>query len=729
MDIVFYEETQSFHLFNEKISYQLAIEEAKYVAHHYWGKRLNDQPFKVDYPRIDRSFSPNPSTATNREFSLNTLLQEFPGNNNGDYRESAFDIHYQDGSFVSQLEFESYEITEGKNQLKGLPQTYSTSEEDSKTLSILLKDHLDKVKIELKYTIFKEYAVLTRSVNIMNTSEEVVVIEKALSSSVDFPHANMDMIQLPGAWIREREFVRHPIHRGVTKIDSKRGTTSHTYQPFVGLLHPNTTEHQGEVFGFHFVYSGEFTINVEVDEYEQTRVQTGITPEHFKWTLKPEDNFQTPEVVLVYSDKGLNGMSQELHQFYTHHLIRGKYQKGERPVLINNWEATYFDFTEEKIEEIVKESVQLGIELFVLDDGWFGRRDDDTTSLGDWVEYREKIPNGLKALAEKVKEKGMKFGLWFEPEMISEESNLFKEHPDWILGAQNARYSTGRSQYILDFSRKEVRDHIVAQMKNILNQVPIDYIKWDYNRNMTEIGSQNPEVKDGEVVHRNMLGLYEVLEDLVSSYPDILWESCSGGGGRFDPGMLYYMPQTWTSDNTDAIERLKIQYSTSLLMPISSMASHVSAVPNHQVGRTTSLAMRGDVAMAGNLGYELDVTKLSSVEKESVKEQIAWYKKNRQLIQYGDFYRLLSPYESTQQTSWMFIDKEKDRAVVFYYQMFERANKPFNQLKLVGLDPNKKYQINNKAVRYGDELMYRGIYIDPPLFGDYQSVKLELKSV
>lgn len=454
-----------------------------------------------------------------------------------------------------------------------------------------------------------------------------------------------------------------------------------------------------------------------------------ITPEHFKWTLKPEDNFQTPEVVLVYSDKGLNGMSQELHQFYTHHLIRGKYQKEERPVLINNWEATYFDFTEEKIEEIVKESVQLGIELFVLDDGWFGRRDDDTTSLGDWVEYREKIPNGLKALAEKVKEKGMKFGLWFEPEMISEESNLFKEHPDWILGAQNARYSTGRSQYILDFSRKEVRDHIVAQMKNILNQVPIDYIKWDYNRNMTEIGSQNPEVKDGEVVHRNMLGLYEVLEDLVSSYPDILWESCSGGGGRFDPGMLYYMPQTWTSDNTDAIERLKIQYSTSLLMPISSMASHVSAVPNHQVGRTTSLAMRGDVAMAGNLGYELDVTKLSSVEKESVKEQIAWYKKNRQLIQYGDFYRLLSPYESTQQTSWMFIDKEKDRAVVFYYQMFERANKPFNQLKLVGLDPNKKYQINNKAVRYGDELMYRGIYIDPPLFGDYQSVKLELKSV
>lgn len=738
---IFYNETnKSFHLRNDFISYQFSVVEGKYLTHNYWGRAISDNKADSDYRYADRSFSVNPNDYNGREFSLTTLPQEFPGDNNGDFRESALNLRYEDGSFSTNLIYDSYEIIKGKPVLDGLPATYVSEDTEAETLKVSLIEQTKKVQVNLYYTLFKDYPVITRSTEIINESDAFVDIEKLLSASVDFDHANFDLIQLPGAWGREREIERHEISRGIHKLDSKRGTTSHTYQPFVALTDPQTTEHSGDVYGMHFVYSGEFSANVEVDEYRKTRLQMGVNPEHFSWRLGKGESFQAPEVVMVYSDQGLNNMSQALHSLYQNHLIRGEHQHKERPVLINNWEGTYFDFTEEKILSMADEAAKLGIELFVLDDGWFGKRDDDFSSLGDWFVYDKKLPNGLKALAEKIKSKGLKFGLWFEPEMISEDSDLYREHPEWVLKAKASSPSRGRDQFVLDYSQKDARTHVLNQMKNILDEVPIDYIKWDYNRNMSEIGSQDSSIRDGEVSHRFMLGLYEVLEDLITSYPNILWESCSGGGGRYDPGMLHYMPQTWTSDNTDAVARLEIQTGTSMTMPISSMGSHVSAVPNHQVNRITSLKMRGDVAMAGNLGYELDVTQLTDEEKAEVKDQITFYKEHRKLVQYGTFYRIYSPFDEKDRTSWIIVSKERDEALMYYYKILDRANTLSERMKFKGLDPEILYQVNGSDVHYyGDELMNKGLYIDPlasvdghgepmPL-GDFRSEIIKLSKV
>ncbi len=722
MTIEFLEETKTFHLSNDVVSYAIAIEEDRYLAHHYWGKKLNHISTGGDYPRRDFSHFANPSHIKDRNFTLGTVLQEFPGADIGDHREYAYKYTDDKGHHANSLIYKEHTIYDGKKKLTGLPQTYVTDEAQAETLEILVEDSVTGMEATLIYTIFEDQPVVTRSVEFQNKGKETLCLNRALSMSVDFHDSNYDLIQLPGAWAREREVVRSPLVRGIHKIDSKRGTTSHTYQPYIGLVDPNTTEHTGDAFGFHFVYSGEFVGHIEVDSFSQTRVQMGINPEHFEWQLNPEETFQTPEVVMVYSNEGLNGMSQAYHHLYQNNLIRGEHQYKERPVLINNWEGTYFDFTEDKILDMADAASELGVELFVLDDGWFGKRDDDTTSLGDWFIDKRKLPNGLKKISDAVHEKGMKFGLWFEPEMISEESELYKKHPDWAIHTPDRPRSRGRDQLVIDFSRKEVRENILKQMKEILAEVPIDYIKWDYNRNMTELIS-------GEMTHKFMLGLYEVMEDLVTSYPNILFESCSGGGGRYDPSMLYYMPQTWTSDNTDAVQRLEIQYGTTMTMPVSSMGAHVSAVPNHQVNRITSLKMRGDVAMSGNLGYELDPTKLTDEEKETVKAQIEFYKKHRKLIQFGDFYRILSPFDGGNQTSWIFVDEEKNEALYTYFQIMDRASKPNTRVKFVGLDPDKKYSLNDEEVLGGDELMYRGIYLDPDLIGDYQSKQIYLKQV
>ena len=728
MTITFDETKKYFHLQNESVSYVIALEEEKYVSHQYWGKRLNSFSQVADYPRQDNAFAPNPFEVPGRVFSLATLPQEFPGNGSGDFRESAFECLYPDQTTVSLLTYKSHEIVTGKQPLQGLPHTYETKEEPAETLLLTMEDTVTKVEVVLSYTLFRDYPVLTRSASFRNNGAEDIHLNKALSMSIDFPDADFDMIQLPGAWGRERQIVRTPLVRGIHTLDSKRGTTSHAYQPFVALAEKTATEDQGAVYGFHFVYSGEFRANVEVDTYAQTRVQMGINPTHFQWHLPVGEAFQTPEVVLVYSENGLNGLSQMLHPFYQKHLIRGQHQLAERPVLINNWEGTYFDFTAEKIEAMADEASTLGIELFVLDDGWFGKRDDDYSSLGDWHVHTAKLPSGLKQLAENIKAKGMLFGLWFEPEMISEDSELFRAHPDWCIHTPGREKSLSRSQYVIDFSRKEVRDNILAQMMAILDDVPVDYIKWDYNRNMTEIGTAAPGALPGEVLHKYMLGLYEVMEALVTKYPQILFESCSGGGGRFDPGILYYMPQTWTSDNTDAVARLEIQYGTSLVMPISSMGSHVSAIPNHQTHRKASMKMRGDVAMAGNLGYELDVTTLSEAEKQEMKEQISFYKEHRKLVQYGVFHRILSPFETQNEAAWIFVSPEQDEALYFYYRVLDRANLKKKKVLFKGLDSAKYYNVSGyEGVIGGDELMNRGLYLKDALQGDYQSVCLVLK--
>ena len=718
--------THSFHLSNSKISYLIQIEEGNHLAHLYFGKKIKCYSGLRSYPRLDRSFSPNPSEALDRTFSLDTMLMEYPSHGNGDFREPAIQLRFEDGSTICDFRYQDYRIFDGKKGLPGLPATYA-DEKQAQTLELVLVDEVAQLRLILSYTIFKDAAVLTRSARLENLSNQTVAIQRLASSNLDFYARELEIIDLHGAWGHERQLERQIITQGTRVFDSKRGSSSHMQNPFVALVEPTTTEFQGEVFGCCLVYSGNHATIIQKDQYEQTRVVMGINPFQFCWNLGPNESFTTPEAILVYSDQGLNQLSATYHDLFNQHLVRGKYQGKERPTLINNWEATYFDFNEEKLMQIVDEAEKLGIEMFVLDDGWFGKRDDDYSSLGDWFEYREKLNGRLQNIAEKVHAKGLKFGLWFEPEMISEDSELFRAHPDWAFQVPNRSRSTSRSQYVLDFSREEVRENIYQQLTAILDHTDIDYIKWDMNRNMTEVYStQLPPESQGEVAHRYILGLYDLLEKITTRYPDILFESCSGGGGRFDAGMLYYMPQTWTSDNTDALARLNIQYGTSLAYPISTMGSHVSAVPNHQTHRVTSLAIRGNVAMSGVLGYEIDLTKLTDEEKISIQEQIVFYKQHRALFQFGRFIRLISPFEKNS-CAWMFVSKDQKEAIAFYFRKYAQASFPLETLRLAGLDEAQIYELNGCEIS-GSEAMHLGLYIDENLTGDYATQMFYLKA-
>lgn len=726
--IHFDEQTQTFHLKNSKISYLLAIEENNYLAHLYFGKAIKHYSGGYQYPRTDRSFSPNAPTSTDRLLSLDTLPMEYPGHGFGDFREPAYNIKLPNGSRINDFRYDSHEIQQGKPKLEGLPALYTESESEAETLVIDLKDPITGLKLKLFYSIYEEYAAVIRSVQLVNETSETVEINQLASQSLDFPNRKLELIHLNGTWGRERQLTREEVQTGIKILDSKRGSSSHQQNPFVALVEPHTTEFQGEAYGFNLVYSGNHETTIEKDPFDQTRLVMGINSFNFSWQLEQDARFQTPEVVMVYSDKGLNELSHTYHDLYNQRLVRGKHRLQERPTLINNWEATYFDFNEEKIMNIVDEAKKLGIEMFVLDDGWFGNREDDYTSLGDWVETEGKLACGLEKLAKNIKNEGMKFGIWFEPEMISKDSDLFRAHPDWALGVPGHGRSLSRSQYVLDFSREDVRDNIYQQMKAIFDRVPIDYVKWDMNRNMTEVYSVLLAAdQQGEVAHRYMLGFYEFLEKLTTEYPDILFESCSGGGGRFDAGLLYYMPQTWTSDNTDAVARLKIQYGTSMVYPISSMGAHVSAVPNHQTGRNTSLETRGNAAMAGVFGYELDLTQLTAEEKDEIRDQVKFYKKHRQLFQYGTFYRLESPFEGND-TAWMFVSKDQSEAMVFYFRVLAEAAHPLVTLKLAGLDEEAIYCMDEREMG-GDELMNLGFYMDSELHGDYVTQRFYLQKV
>jgi len=514
---------------------------------------------------------------------------------------------------------------------------------------------------------------------------------------------------------------RRPLVPGLQAVESRRGASSHVQNPFVALLERGADETRGDVYGVSLVYSGSFTAGVEVDQFHAPRLFIGINPFDFGWRLKPGESFQTPEAVLVFSAEGLGGMSRKFHDLYRSRLCRGTFRDKTRPILVNNWEATYFDFNADKIEAIARAGKELGIELFVLDDGWFGKRDSDNSSLGDWFVDRRKLPNGLEDLARRVRDLGMQFGLWFEPEMVSPDSELYRAHPDWCLHIEGRRRTEARQQLILDLTREDVQDYIVRTISDVLSSAPITYVKWDMNRNMTEIGSAKlPPERQRETAHRYMLGLYSVLERITSAFPHVLFESCSGGGGRFDPGMLYYMPQTWTSDNTDAISRLKIQYGTSIVYPVSAMGAHVSAVPNHQVGRVTPLETRGHVALSGNFGYELDLTKFTDEEKEIVKAQTALCKEIRHLVQFGDFYRLLSPFEGNA-AAWMFVAKDKREAFAVYVQILKEPYAPLDRFRLKGLNPDLDYEMDEDGLVYGgDELMNAGLPV-PQFSGDFRS--------
>lgn len=725
--ITFNKEQQVFHLCNNQISYLIEVEEHGYLAHLYFGKKINHYSGHYQYVRDMRSFGPYPEAADHDTFSLDTVMLEYPGYGFGDFREPAYNFKLKDGSRITDFRYDSFEIVQGKCAIEGLPHLYTNQATEAETLIITLKDDVAQLRLKLNYTIYQDYATVIRSTTLINDSAETVEINQLASQSLDFPNRSFELIHLNGAWGRERQLTREKIEIGTKVLDSKRGSSSHHQNPFVTLVEPTTTEFQGEAYGFCLVYSGNHQTVIEKDNYSQTRVVMGMNPFNFAWQLPAGESFHSPEVVNVYSNQGLNQMSKTYHDLFNHHLIRGEHQLKERPVLINNWEATYFDFDDAKIRGIVDEAQALGIEMFVLDDGWFGERKDDHRSLGDWYEFEGKLEQGLEGIAQYVHDKGMKFGLWFEPEMISKDSDLHRAHPDWVLSVPGRPRSLSRQQHVLDFSRADVRDHIYQQMTAILDRVPIDYIKWDMNRNMTEVYSLllDPEMQ-GEVSHRYILGLYEFMEKLTQAYPHILFESCSGGGGRYDAGMLYYMPQTWTSDNTDPIARLKIQYSTSLVYPISTMGAHVSAIPNHQTGRETSLDIRGNVAMSGVLGYELDLTTLSEEEKALIVKQVDFYKEHRQLLQFGDFVRLKSPYEENE-VAWMFVSKDKKEAIVFYFRVLVEASAPYVTLKLAHLDETLEYQIANHVIS-GDALMNIGMYIDPKLHGDYATQAFILKA-
>ncbi|MFL0267009.1 alpha-galactosidase [Candidatus Clostridium radicumherbarum] len=727
MSIIYNNEHKIFHLQAGDTSYVMKVLEEGYLTHLYWGRKVRDISAEEALVLVERcSFSPNPNRL-NKLLSLDTLPQEYPTYGSTDYRTPAYELQLENGSTVTELKYETHKIIKGKPKLEGLPATYTESDSEAETLEIVMIDELIGLKVILSYTIFEEYNVVTRNVRFVNNGNTKLKLLRALSMSIDFNSDMYDFIHLYGSWARERHIERRPLFQGNQSVESRRGASSHNHNPFICLLSKGASEEYGDVFGFSLVYSGNFLAQAEVAEYSTTRVSMGINPFDFSWILAPGEEFQTPEVVMVYSSEGLGQMSRTYHKLYRNRLCRGKFRDEKRPVLVNNWEATYFYFNADKIEGIAKVGKELGFELLVLDDGWFGRRNSDTSSLGDWVADPKKLPKGLEALANSVNNIGLQFGLWFEPEMVSTDSDLYRQHPDWCIHVQGRRRSEGRNQLVLDLSREEVCNYIIHSISYVLKSAPINYVKWDMNRNMTEIGSESlPYERQRETAHRYILGLYRVMDKITSDFPNVLFESCSGGGGRFDPGMLYYMPQTWTSDDTDAVERLKIQYGTSIVYPLSTMGAHVSAVPNHQVHRNTSLKMRGDTAMSGNFGYELDLTKLTEGEKDIVKAQIAEYKELRELIQFGSLYRLLSPFEGNE-AAWMVVSEDKSEAFVAYFRVLAVPNGPITRLNLKGLDPNRNYSIAGKIGVYGgDELMYTGLSI-PKLQGDYQSVTWSLK--
>lgn len=727
--INFDEKNKVFHLHNNQISYLLSIEDGNTLAHLYFGKAIREYHGGLRYPRLDRGFSGNLPGSLDRTFSKDSLPQEYSCAGEMDFRTPATIVRQKDGSNATFLTYESYKIVQGKPNLEGLPHSWVKNKEEAATLIITLKDKYGDLKFDLLYTIYRDRPIIVRSVKVRNTGKDTLNLEKVSSMQMDFVDRNFDMITLPGAHAHERHMQRTRVNQGIHVYSSIRGTSSHQMNPFVALVDKDTTEFAGDAYGFAFVYSGNHKFEIEKDPYSQTRVVIGINDYNFNWELQAKDSFQTPEVIMAYSDNGLNKMSQAFHSLIHDRIIRSKYKDQVRPILVNSWEATYFDFTEEKLKPIVDDAKDMGIEMFVLDDGWFGHRDDDNSSLGDWAVFKKKFPNGLDHFADYVHQQGLKFGLWFEPEMISVDSNLYKKHPDYLMHVPGRKPSPARNQYVLDLGREEVRNNIFEQMKKILDSGKIDYIKWDMNRHLSDVYEADlPANRQGEVYHRYVLGLYDLLEKIVDRYPDLLIEGCSGGGGRFDAGMAYYNPQIWASDDSDAIDRLSIQYGTSLVYPQSMMTSHVSVSPNEQNGRITPFKTRGIVAMWGDLGYELDLTKMNEKDRQSVKEQVKEYKKIRKVTQYGTFYRLKNA-QTSNQCAWETVSRDKNEVVLSVVKVMASAQPDFTKTKLVGLDPNKPYEDQASHKVYGgDELMNLGIY-DPIEHGDFKAYMYHFKAV
>jgi len=708
-EILYSKATQEFHLTNGGFSYLMKVNNFGKLLHLYYGGKVTH---RGDFSHLVE-MQPRAMAACyeekNRLYSLEHLKQEFPEYGSTDFRHPAITIKQQNGSNLTDFKYKSHRIYSGKTVLNGLPATYVQNDNEAVSLDIELIDDVINISVILTYTVFSEHDALTRSVVVKNNGKESVQIENIMSLNLDLPDCDYNWMQLSGAWSRERHIKTRKLASGIQSIESRKGTSSNTQNPFVALMRNNTTEFSGEVIGATLVYSGNFLAQAEVDTWDVTRLQLGINPFNFTWNLEVDEAFQAPESVLVYSNNGLNAMSQTFHRLFRTRLARGSWRDKERPILINNWEATYFDFDEEKILEIAKKAKEAGIELFVLDDGWFGQRNNDLIGLGDWVVNLKKLPSGISGLSKKIRDMGLQFGLWFEPEMVNKGSELHNQHPEWIIHTPNRNQSHGRDQYVLNFANGEVVNNIYEQMHAILKDSGITYIKWDMNRIITEAYDITRNAnQQGELFHRYILGVYDLYDRLINEFPEILFESCASGGARFDAGMLYYAPQGWASDDTDAIERLKIQYGTSMVYPISSIGAHVSSVPNHQLRRITPLSTRANVAMFGAFGYELDLNKLTAEEFEMVQSQIKFFKQYRNLFQFGTFYRLKSPYDSNI-VSWMVVSDDQKEAIVGYYKILNDVLCPYRRLYLQGLNPNFEYIVEGeKGTFMGDELMNIG---------------------
>ena len=720
MAITFNETTRIFTLTTAHTTYQMQADAQGYLLHLYYGARTaGEMDYLLNYG--DRGFSGNPNSAgNNRTYSLDALPQEYPSLGTGDFRNYALNIENADGSQCCNLVYITHEIEAGKYTLKGLP-FVRAEENEAETLKIILEDPVTKVELHLLYGVLEKEDIITRSVIIKNAGKAPVTVKKAQSACLDFLHGDYDLIKFHGRHAMERNMERMPVSHESTRIGSRRGTSSHQYNPGVILAGKNTNEDSGSCYGMLFVYSGNFLVEAEKDQYDQTRIQMGLTDELFAYSLEAGAEFTAPEVILSYTNKGLSRLSQQYHHCIMNHICQGKYVHANRPVLINSWEAAYFDFTGDTIVELAKEAKALGIDMVVMDDGWFGKRNDDNSSLGDWYVNEKKLGGTLTKLIERVNAEGVKFGIWIEPEMVSEDSDLYREHPDWAITIPGRKPVRSRNQLVLDFSRKEVRDEIFKRICAVLDQGNVEYIKWDMNRSLADIYAPN-------VTYDYVLGVYDFLEKLTNRYPDILIEGCSGGGGRFDAGMLYYTPQIWCSDNTDAINRTRIQYGTSFFYPVAAMGSHVSAVPNHQTGRVTSMHTRGVAAMSGTFGYELNPALLNAKEKAEIRAQLAQYREYQELIREGDYYRLSNPFQDNF-AAWMVVSDDRSKALVSVIRLTAEANPPAAYVTLKGMEEDAFYREKTTGKVYpGAALMEAGILL-PAAVSEYEAYQIELERV
>ena len=721
MGIIYCEKDRIFTLQTKNTTYQMQVDRYGFLLHLYYGKKTDTcMDYLLTY--YDRGFSGNPYDAgEDRTYSMDTLPQEFPCYGNGDFRSTAFAVENADGSMSCDLRYKSHKIFDGKYNLEGLPAVYA-SEEEAQTLEILMEDPVTGVKVVLLYGVLPAQDIITRSVCVKNESSGKIYLNKIESASLDFLYGDYELLTFYGRHAMERNVQRVPVVHGTQKIGSVRGTSSHQYNPMMILAEKETTEDKGNCYAMSFVYSGCFQGEVLKDQLNQTRMMLGLQEEAFRYPLERGEMFQAPEVILSYSAEGMNRLSQNLHHCIRQHICRGKYKEEIRPILINSWEAAYFDFTGDTIYELAKAAKEVNIDMLVMDDGWFGKRDDDNSGLGDWFVNEKKLGGILGNLIKRINDLGVKFGIWIEPEMVSEDSDLYRKHPDWALTVPGRNPVRSRNQLVLDFSRKEVVDAIYDQICKVLDQGNIEYVKWDMNRSLMDVYS-SVKRDQGRVLHDYVLGLYDFLERLVQRYPNLLIEGCSGGGGRFDAGMMYYTPQIWCSDNTDAIDRLRIQYGTSFGYPVSVVGSHVSAVPNHQTGRKTPLHTRGVVAMSGTFGYELNLMKLSEEEKQEIREQIAEYKSYAPIIQNGLYYRLSNP-TTEEICAWEFVhtdEKEQSKVLLNIVMQVIHGNMTVNYVKLQGLEETAVYREEKSGKRYtGAALMYGGmpLPIEP---GEYQA--------